>query len=331
MRAGIAIVTITGDAHAYLVASKLRSERREKCHVFEIDRISNDQSLTAKVGDAPLQFILTDAFGDRVDLKEISVCWWRRIARRQSVSKELSNEDLQTVVNSSCFDGVVGAFLTGFTGSFISDPIRTSLGENKIIQLQAAQKIGFRIPKTLISNSTAEVLEFCSTLPGQKVVAKALGHTRKLTDARILHSDELNHAEVALVPTIFQEYITGRRHVRVNIFGDRIIAVDIYSDKVDWRRELPERLAVSPVPPLLERQLIKLTKHLGLEMGVVDLKIAENGDVVFLEINPQGQFLFLEPLTGVPFTDIFVDFLLANVATLGDENGHHCLENAPPL
>ena len=44
-------------------------------------------------------------------------------------------------------------------------------------------------------------------------------------------------------------------------------------------------------------------------MGAVDMKISEEGEPVFLEINPQGQFLFVEGLTGMDLTTPFVDFL----------------------
>jgi hypothetical protein len=32
---------------------------------------------------------------------------------------------------------------------------------------------------------------------------------------------------------------------------------------------------------------------LGLEMGNIDLKESPSGEIVWLEVNPQGQFLFL--------------------------------------
>ncbi len=44
-------------------------------------------------------------------------------------------------------------------------------------------------------------------------------------------------------------------------------------------------------------------------MGIVDLKLGEDGKPVWLEINPQGQFLFVEGLTGLDLTSAFTDFL----------------------
>jgi hypothetical protein len=52
---------------------------------------------------------------------------------------------------------------------------------------------------------------------------------------------------------------------------------------------------------------------LGLEMGIVDIKETPDGEFVWLEVNPQGQFLFLEGLTGEPLTDYFTDYLINQV------------------
>jgi glutathione synthase/RimK-type ligase-like ATP-grasp enzyme len=50
--------------------------------------------------------------------------------------------------------------------------------------------------------------------------------------------------------------------------------------------------------------------RLGLEMGVIDLKETADGELVWLEVNPQGQFLFLEPLTKLNLADHFADYLV---------------------
>lgn len=42
-------------------------------------------------------------------------------------------------------------------------------------------------------------------------------------------------------------------------------------------------------------------RRLGLVFGVVDLRISsQDGHIYFLEVNPQGQFLYLEVKTGLP-------------------------------
>jgi hypothetical protein len=49
--------------------------------------------------------------------------------------------------------------------------------------------------------------------------------------------------------------------------------------------------------------------ELGLAMGIFDVKLTDDGEPVFLEVNAQGQFLFVEGLCGIPLADIFADFL----------------------
>jgi hypothetical protein len=48
-------------------------------------------------------------------------------------------------------------------------------------------------------------------------------------------------------------------------------------------------------------------------MGIVDLKLTPKGEVVWLEVNPQGQFLFLQPLTKMSLDQYFADYLLGLV------------------
>jgi len=311
MSLGIGIVTISGDAHAYLIATKLGSDRGVKCHVFEMDKVSDGHSFSVRPAKLGPSASLTDALGAQVDLSELNVCWWRRVARSQSISHEVDDGSLRNVINSSCVDGISGSYLTAFQGTFVSDPIRTALAENKIVQLAAAVRAGLKTPRTLVSNNSSEIIGFAKMLPKGLVLAKALGRTARLIDAKRLSVGELNLDEVRVVPSIFQEFIAGRRHIRANVFGKQIFSVAIDCDAVDWRRELPDRLQEISLPADVEERLLKTVEILGLRMGVIDMKIDEEGEFVFFEINPQGQFLFLEPLSGIPFTSIFADFLVA--------------------
>jgi hypothetical protein len=55
-------------------------------------------------------------------------------------------------------------------------------------------------------------------------------------------------------------------------------------------------------------------------MGVVDIKITPEGELVWLEVNPQAQFIFLEPITGIKFIDEFARYLIeeARNASMGE-------------
>ena len=65
-----------------------------------------------------------------------------------------------------------------------------------------------------------------------------------------------------------------------------------------------------PVPEALARGLRAVLDRLGLRMGIVDLKLTHDDEAVWLEVNQQGQFLFLEGLVGIPLTDLFSRYLV---------------------
>jgi hypothetical protein len=49
--------------------------------------------------------------------------------------------------------------------------------------------------------------------------------------------------------------------------------------------------------------LHRLMESLGLVFGVIDMRVsAADGQIYFLEVNPQGQFAYLEIKTGLPIT-----------------------------
>jgi hypothetical protein len=55
--------------------------------------------------------------------------------------------------------------------------------------------------------------------------------------------------------------------------------------------------------------LLRLMRRLGLVYGAIDLRVRPDGEHVFFEVNPSGQWLFVEERTGLPLTRTFVDVL----------------------
>jgi hypothetical protein len=121
---------------------------------------------------------------------------------------------------------------------------------------------------------------------------------------------DLDEADMTLCPAIYQHLVPGTRHLRINCFGARIAAFAIETEVMDWRRDHAARMT----PYALDRRTsvlsVGLIRRLGLEMGVLDAKLLDGGEICFLEVNPQGQFLFLEGATGVNLTGMCARFLL---------------------
>jgi len=65
------------------------------------------------------------------------------------------------------------------------------------------------------------------------------------------------------------------------------------------------------VPTSVCDRLVAQTLGVVRAMAVHDFKIAPSGEPTWLELNPQGQFLFLQEATGIDLASACGDFMLA--------------------
>jgi len=128
--------------------------------------------------------------------------------------------------------------------------------------------------------------------------------TRTVTERHLASPEAM-----AVSPAMYQEHIPGTRHVRAQCFGERVIAVLITAEALDWRARLDSDIRPWTTPDAIRARLLEVMRTLGLKMGIVDLKLTDDDECVWLEVNQQGQFLFLEGLTGLPLTAAFCRFL----------------------
>jgi len=59
----------------------------------------------------------------------------------------------------------------------------------------------------------------------------------------------------------------------------------------------------------VETGLLRLLKHAGLRYGAIDMRRTPDGRYVFLEVNPAGQWRFVEEVTGQPITAAMASLL----------------------
>jgi glutathione synthase/RimK-type ligase-like ATP-grasp enzyme len=101
--------------------------------------------------------------------------------------------------------------------------------------------------------------------------------------------------------------------VRVTVVGDRLFPTAIRATPggydVDYRMDLAgATFTPTDLPQETERRLRALMARLGLVYGAIDLRRTPDGDV-FLEVNPAGEWRFIEERTGQPITDAMADLL----------------------
>ena len=308
----IAIVTVSGDIHAHVIRHKLRSQSEAECLIVEVDRLSTNHPVSWQFSDVdPEAYIVVD--GIQVRLSEIDLVWWRRSRSTQALSSTYP-EDQKRLIDNDCQSAFVGAFITGFGGKWVSHPWSTERAGNKLFQLSVAEREGFNIPRTLVSQNPDEVRAFCDS-NRNGTIAKAVAGGGKdvflFTEFITAHQLADKDDSIAVSPTIYQAYVPGSVHIRLNCFGMRSYAAKIETEELDWRPNLNVPIRSWAVPPSLHLKVRRVLDALDLEMGIVDLKVTPTGQTYWLEVNPQGQFLFLEPLTGDAYSKIFSDYLLS--------------------
>lgn len=308
----ILIVSIQDDLHAMAVQRRLAERGYKDCFILECDRISSSHSLRWLSDPCPSNGCIRLEDGTTIEVSSIDVIWWRRVrADQESLDPTLGNHEFD-LINNDCRGALAGILNASFQGTWVSSPTSTDLAADKIYQLSVAEKCGFRIPRTLVSQSISDVKEFAQNLNDRMIVKPVVGAAGPLIFTQFLDKpDELDPSSFELCPAMYQEYIPGTTHVRLNCFGDKSFAATIETQELDWRPNLNIPIKAWVVPGFLHRRVRDVLDYLGLAMGIIDLKQTPDGEMVWLEVNPQGQFLFLEPLTNTPLTDYFCDYLLS--------------------
>lgn len=209
----------------------------------------------------------------------------------------------------------LGGSLYALPALHVNHPLRTQAADFKPAQLALARQLGLRIPATLISNRILDIRAFIDAHP-DGVVYKTLrwtpyriGDEGRSTWTEPVAIEELDPS-VIVTPHLFQARIAKIADVRVTVVGETVFAVRIDSDLLDWRADYDAlSYSIIDLPGQLEKQLRAYLERCGLIFGCFDLAIDAGGDYVWIELNPNGQWGWLEDEAGVPLTAAFADIL----------------------
>ena len=203
---------------------------------------------------------------------------------------------------------------------WMSHPKYVYEAENKLYQLKTASTLGLKIPDTIVSNQKKEVKKFI-TNHNHKVIIKPLSQGRiteknKITNifTNIMSKEVISNIDkYDLTPAIIQPYIEKEYEIRTTIVNGKIFSVKIESQinemtKIDWRKEKIKTIPYD-LPKDINKKLIHLLKRLGLNFGAIDIIKTPSGEYYFLEINPNGQWAWIEFDTGFPIADEIINFL----------------------
>lgn len=190
--------------------------------------------------------------------------------------------------------------------NWINNPVSTYRAENKIFQLCIAKEYGLEVPVTYISNCTDFNLE-----SDKKYIVKSLdtalfydmeNNKEMFTYSNVVSGSELNEYDLTSAPIFIQEFLNPKIDCRVTYVQGKLFLVKILQNGKglygDWRMR-KEELEYIPfqLPTYVENAIHKLMKKLELNFGGIDLAIV-SGEYYFIEVNPTGEWGWLEVKTG---------------------------------
>ncbi len=299
------LVVSHDEDHALAVVRRLESAGREVVRVDLADFPVRGAVTLDYAADGETSHSLTPPLR-HVRLDRCRAAWWRRV-RPFTVDPALgSSRDRDFAV------GETGQALHGLFHSldctWVNPPFLDGIAHHKPYQWAVARRAGLTLPRTLVTNEPARARRFIEEVGVGRTVFKAfLAADDAWRETRLVCREDLAQLEsVRYAPVIFQEFVAGA-DLRVTVVGDRVLAAEIDASAtgypVDMRMVVGEAV-VRPValPAPLSRALLRLMRGLGLLYGAVDLRRRPDGQYVFFEVNPAGQWLFVEERTGLPIT-----------------------------
>lgn len=219
------------------------------------------------------------------------------------------------------YDALLKNLFNIIAAKWVSEPYHIYKAENKLFQLKTAKEIGWAVPKTLVTNSKNRLRNFY--LENKKnIIIKPLAQSKIAAGNENLflftnlvkeeHIDSIDTYD--LTPCIFQEKIEKSLELRVTVVGNKAFTAAVDStlseeSRIDWRKgHLP--FFKYALPSEIETKCILLVKKLNLRFGAIDIIKNTDGQYIFLEINPNGQWAWIEQETGMPISEAIINELL---------------------
>ncbi|TSJ36613.1 hypothetical protein FO440_22565 [Mucilaginibacter corticis] len=202
---------------------------------------------------------------------------------------------------------------------WLSNPFALRQAESKTLQLRLAQITGFLIPATLVTNNKIRLQEFFNkntqTIIKPMYSGRVVGpDDSNLFFTSLITQDKIDQlADYFLTPCIYQEYIEKEYELRVTVVENDIYTVKIHSQtdqetETDWRRGKP-LLTIYELPADIKQKCLDLCAGLHINFGAIDLIRSKTGEYIFLEINPNGQWAWIEMATGLPISKSIIKYL----------------------
>lgn len=207
----------------------------------------------------------------------------------------------------STINGIADAF----DGLVLTRPSVLRKTENKVYQMQKLRKCQIPFPASLIGN----VPDMDFGLEARNKIIKPLTQGKlDLGDKfEFFQTSVLTNpvGDISLTPIYLQEMVKKAYEVRITCLDKYLWPVRIdSSDPIDWRKSTAKnRYELIDVPDHIREMCQNVLKEFGLWFGAFDFIVTPDDEWIFLEVNPNGQWLWLENLLNLDMSKRLVEFL----------------------
>lgn len=267
-------------------------------------------------------FILYDTNkNEKINLNEITAVYFRRPELPIIESDDLNSGEINLIQNEILYT-LEGIYTLLRKAYWISPIYSIREAENKIFQLEVAKKLNLKIPNSIISNQYEDVYEFYSNCDENCIIKPIKsGLIEEENKSKVIYTNLLDkipssREQINSCPNFLQSHIIKKGDVRVTMVGEKAFATMIHSQentktKVDWRisQDFLKHTRIE-LPSDIHNKCVQLLRHLKLRFGAIDFVLDKNEEFIFLEINPNGQWAWIEKLTGYQISHEITNLLV---------------------
>ncbi|HEX8500728.1 MAG TPA: hypothetical protein VF659_09065 [Pyrinomonadaceae bacterium] len=321
----VLIITRSADNESVDFVARAIEERGGRWFRLDTDRFPTEVRMAAHYGGGAGagRVTLASAEGE-LDLAEVTAVWHRRLQVAGRLPPEMDPQ-LRAASAGESRAALLGV-LAGLGCFRVDAETDIRRAEQKPLQLRAARGLGLAVPRTLVTNDPGAVRDFAASCAGGLVtkmlssfaVYDAEGREHVVFTNPVGPEDLEDLTGLSLCPMTFQERVEKALELRATVVGKSVFTAAIDSRASaraahDWRRD-GAGLAGGWQPyelPRAEREgLLRLMDYFGLNYGAADFILTPDGRHVFLELNPAGEFFWLEQTPGLPISGALADVLL---------------------
>ncbi len=320
----ILIVTHSEDNDSVVRVAEIINSRGGCAIRFDTDRYPTDLRLTAYQGTSDERLTLTNDEGE-FDLREVTAIWHRRINFGAHLPAGLDRQLRHASLGET--SAAAHGMLSSLKAFRMDHLHHIRHAENKQLQLQVARELGLITPRTLTTNDPAAVRAFAKSCDGG-LVTKMLSSFAIYEEGKELvvftnpvkPEDLEDLSGLTLCPATFQELLPKSLEIRATVVGDRVLSAAVDSQVSaraahDWRRDGLRMLQdwhSYQLPSDVEDKILRLMDYFHLNYGALDIILTPDNQHVFLELNPCGEFFWLERAPGLPISEAIADVLLGH-------------------